>query len=579
MVISRNTMTNKTSAEPTQPCLAQRDQPPGGIVTRGLWQYIEHPDAREAWFDRDCQLHAEIVAAFGDHQQQGAATASPSQGLALVAGQRARSRRLRQQACLSPCHITYRVLMQPENALPMSVEAIVEDAVRRGWLSTDQAADVRQRTKAFLHAQEGLLFRGGQSKGKAPGTTARRPTDDDWRAWLRATRQSMFAGLHHRYYLQHRRTAALSACLVNTEYQSLGMTVFPRPHDLPYIPAEVEHRFLEVLPSTLGAAVGLGLFLRTNRMLRAGCVFAEYRGHQLTREPRGIEQRYTVRCRGGDDTADGGGGSASSLYICGLVEGSDMLECHSFAPFANDAGVEGANAELRVFPDALPGRAFLMAVRNIHAGDEVFVAYGAGYWNRASYTDIATARKRHQPMAAAEAADGLSSSGGAAHWTKCRSCGAVGVLKRARKQHLLACLDPLTSTQIQEIDPLPVNEFTRFQVASSSTTKARQEDRIGRSKLVPTTRKRSRGAKDDTADSTHASSSGDDGDDGCAVPPKGDRRINRAAARAVCFLDDSYDEHHQHGVRPSSSISLAGEVRQRLQLSHADLDGTLGGVR
>lgn len=180
--------------------------------------------------------------------------------------------------------------------------------------------------------------------------------------------------LHHTFTLrrlviggQHRANI-----LISSEYQQLGMQMLETaPASFTrYIPPQCEHRFLEIRPSTIGKAAGMGLFVRSTRKIPQGCIFCEYRGRQLRSLPGHDKERlYVVQVRN------------TSTFIDGVTSGGEHL---SLATFINDNGPEHMNAGMMEF-NVHPGKVFLVAARDLNPGEEIFVLYGPKYWGFQSY--------------------------------------------------------------------------------------------------------------------------------------------------------------------------------------------------
>lgn len=303
--------------------------------------------------------------------------------------------------------------------------------------------------------------------------------------------------------------------LVSREYQELGMTLMDVDNNnwARCIPPEAEHRFLEIKPSTIGGDSGMGLFVRHHRRIPLGCVFCEYRGRQLERLPLRLEQgMYVVHVRNTD------------TYIDGVSAEGEHL---SLATFINDNGPQRANAEMMEYAKH-PGRVFVVANRDIHPGEEVFVLYGATYWGFTSYSELA--RRAHQeqqlrsqqqqqpyrPHGDALRRDVQQGSQGTAHPVQAtggvrggrkrgragdaattaaasadqrsddrgghegreaktqhflridvaRACRCCGDLTigRAAQLHSQHCDDPLVKTELMHLDCMPHNEYTAIDV-------------------------------------------------------------------------------------------------------------------
>lgn len=132
--------------------------------------------------------------------------------------------------------------------------------------------------------------------------------------------------------------------------------------DLSY---EEEAEFLEVKESQIPNS-GKGLFLCTNK--KKGELIALFRGEVLSYEA--AEKRALKN-------EDG--------YFINMSNGTilDSMHIECFAKYANDAHGIGkslfrSNAEIQLSGN--PDIVYLMAIRDIHAGEEIFTSYGRKYW-------------------------------------------------------------------------------------------------------------------------------------------------------------------------------------------------------
>lgn len=236
--------------------------------------------------------------------------------------------------------------------------------------------------------------------------------------------------------------------LIREEYQQLGMRLMKTDggERVRYIPAEAEHRFLEVGQSRIGSGAGLGLFVRRNRRIPQGCVLCEYRGRSLRALPSSVEHGvYVVKVRG------------TGTYIDGVAETGAHL---SLATFINDDGPLTANARMMEY-DRHPGRVFIVAQRDIEPGEEVLVMYGASYWGFTSYSELqASIASRHSKAARRVGKRARSQS---PDWSDgmmdCRRCGAI-IARRAAGLHAPHCGDALAARDLFDLRYLPYCDFT-----------------------------------------------------------------------------------------------------------------------
>ncbi|KAG8346767.1 SET domain [Trypanosoma vivax] len=257
------------------------------------------------------------------------------------------------------------------------------------------------------------------------------------------------------FVLRGKRDDATRNLLITPEYQELGMTLLCIGPNLfvQYIPPEFEHRFLEVRQSLIGKHAGLGLFLRSTRALRQGTVICEYTGRILRRPPKESEQSvYVVRLR------------TESIYVDGLSEFGEHL---SLATFINDNGPNAANAVMQEY-NSLAGRVFVVASRDLLPGEEVFCTYGSKYWGYSSYSELMESlSKRPRKRERSEETDITGD-----FFYPCRRCGE-DVTKRLLPLHASNCGDSMVKRKLQNLNPLPFNEFTAMENSSKLCKRGR----------------------------------------------------------------------------------------------------------
>jgi len=144
---------------------------------------------------------------------------------------------------------------------------------------------------------------------------------------------------------------------------------------LPYIPFEAEHNWFDIKPSQLTNS-GMGLYARYRILDHV--TFSEYKGKIRDFDKGGDVEvyPYAVSVLMEDGTLK---------MIDGLDE--DLTTVLSFAPRCNDAGPKYANCILAEYKEH-PGRVFLESTREIKEGEEIFVCYGASYWNIKNYPNF-----------------------------------------------------------------------------------------------------------------------------------------------------------------------------------------------
>jgi hypothetical protein len=119
---------------------------------------------------------------------------------------------------------------------------------------------------------------------------------------------------------------------------------------------------------------GKGLYTKHN--ITVGTVFSEYRGtlKQLDGASGGDHDLFPYAVRVGLK-------NGTVMMIDGIDNKGIVL---SLAPRANDAGPIYQNCILAEYSEN-PGKVFLEASRDIKAGEEIFVCYGADYWGIDNY--------------------------------------------------------------------------------------------------------------------------------------------------------------------------------------------------
>ena len=157
---------------------------------------------------------------------------------------------------------------------------------------------------------------------------------------------------------------------------------------------------------------------------------------------------YVVRLRGEQNGIDGCDADGHLL---------------SLAPLVNDNGPANANVEIKEFPE-YPGRVFLVSVKEIMPGEEIFTCYGAAYWGYETYEEIAEALRSSGPTrvngfgktSATPAADGQL-------WL-CRICKQL-LPRRVKLLHAAECADASVRRQLSRLGSLPRNPFTALDYA------------------------------------------------------------------------------------------------------------------
>lgn len=252
------------------------------------------------------------------------------------------------------------------------------------------------------------------------------------------------------YFLRVREDEMTRNALVAPDYQQLGMTVLRTPdRAFVYVPTEAEHRFVEPRVSTIPGA-GLGLFVRPSRILRQGTIILEYRGRMQKELPKNSDLcPYTVALSNAD--------LMGNQYIDALSAAGDVL---CLAALINDKGASAANVCFSELPH-IPGRVFVMTLRDIGPQEEVFVSYGKGYWERKRRST--QEKKNGSARESQDLGSGVPSrKRGLAmlpETVKCRPCGAQ-VPPRILSLHLCACRDSWSTIKLSDLNSLPFNEFT-----------------------------------------------------------------------------------------------------------------------
>lgn len=128
---------------------------------------------------------------------------------------------------------------------------------------------------------------------------------------------------------------------------------------------EEEAQFLEVKESQIPNS-GRGLFLRSKKS--KGEIVALFRGEVLT---------YEAAQSRADKQEDG--------YFINMSNGTilDSMHVECYAKYANDAHGLGktkfkTNTEIQL--SGKPDIVYLIALRDIQAGEEIFTSYGRKYW-------------------------------------------------------------------------------------------------------------------------------------------------------------------------------------------------------
>jgi hypothetical protein len=260
-----------------------------------------------------------------------------------------------------------------------------------------------------------------------------------------------FGKVQGRFYQRRRESEMICNILVTKEYQTIGMTLFANRYKC--IPHEREHRFLTWGCSTIGASVGLGLFVRQGRSIPGGCILCEYVG--IVEKPNDDDDDDDNILRPYAVTA--GRNTKHPVVINGISPTGEIL---SLGALANDAGPHFRNAVYTEFWDTYPGRVFLVSTKTLGPGEEIFVEYGCHYWGIASYPDDdvddieSWARLTHKDAAAMPAYPTNR------RMVQCTQCNDY-VPERVLQLHLKTdCGDPLATVALENLNSLPENEFT-----------------------------------------------------------------------------------------------------------------------
>ena len=189
-----------------------------------------------------------------------------------------------------------------------------------------------------------------------------------------------FAKLGHCVYLRHREAEVLSNLLITPRYRALGMCLWEGRYK--HVPAEREHRFLRYGASTIGGGAGLGVFVRGDVSIPRGTILCEYAGVVAhLAEKRSDPNAPTAENALHAYSVHAGGGTPDEKVIHGK-DRDGFVQC--FAALINDAGPANANSAY-VELDQAPGRVFVITQRRLLPGEEVFILYGATYWDIAAY--------------------------------------------------------------------------------------------------------------------------------------------------------------------------------------------------
>lgn len=244
--------------------------------------------------------------------------------------------------------------------------------------------------------------------------------------------------------------------LVSKEYQRLGMSVLHLGalKYVRHIPAEAEHRFLEVRPSSIGEHAGMGLFVRPSRTIPQGCILCEYTGRRLQRPPSDSRKgTYVVHVK------------STSEYIDGVNEDGDNL---SLASFINDDGPGRMNAGMVEF-SSHPGRVFVVAHRDILADEEVFVLYGATYWGVESYDRLPSVFKPKRRTRGMDDDCFLAIN----FLRRCRRC-EKDYLFRTALMHEKTCQDGLAEAKVTNLSCTPKSHCTAISTNERLLPRVRQ---------------------------------------------------------------------------------------------------------
>lgn len=250
--------------------------------------------------------------------------------------------------------------------------------------------------------------------------------------------------LRHKEFLRWGPTVLLASreeemrmnSLISRDYQRLGMSLMPQVGHY-YVPPEAEMNFFEWRPSTI-AGSGLGLFMRRYRSVRFGTILAEYRGRVIRASEHGLlDGAYTIRLRCGM--------CIDALELDALGTGTVVM---SLAALINDHGPQRANVEFKEFED-FPQRIFVVALRDIRGGEEIFTTYGARFWGAESYDDLVLQEHSRRVSAVPVRVEDPQS--------RCRACKAE-FPNRLKRLHV--CADKVIDAVPRCIDPLPKHTLT-----------------------------------------------------------------------------------------------------------------------
>lgn len=177
-------------------------------------------------------------------------------------------------------------------------------------------------------------------------------------------------------------------------------------------PVRTKLQIRQTAPGTkLSAGIGLGVFVRPGHTIRAGTFLGEYLGEILPADaPEGNTSAYAFTMAGDDGDGGGGGGGGPELLVDAETHGN---------------WTRFVNSSCRPNVEALPEQVgkvrvvVFRALRNIKAGEQLFIFYGQGYFETRGLLCCCG----EQPVAHTVVADDVVGNGGRARRGKKRGRG------------------------------------------------------------------------------------------------------------------------------------------------------------